>query len=225
MDADDEQVSRIRRAISVERLAPYERASGGDTAAALRLYSWNAEAAGAFLGLLHCLEVVMRNALHRELSLLFGRPDWWYASRAGLHPSAARMVEEARQDLIRHGKPADPPRIVAELRFGLWVSLLGKGNDYETRLWRPALHRAFPGYSGRRGPLYVDVNSVRLFRNRIAHHEAIYQRHLAADHATIVRLIASVSADTAEFARRLDRVPAVLARRADVCDGRAPASF
>jgi hypothetical protein len=225
MDIDDQRVKSIRQAISAERLAPYEQVSRGDVAAALRLYSWNAEAAGAFLGLLHCLEVVMRNAIHREMSELFGRSDWWHAADVDLRPSGVRMVEDARQELIRHSKPLQPSKIVAELRFGFWVSLLGKGNDYETRLWRPALHRAFPGYRGRRGPLYLDVNSMRLFRNRVAHHESIYQRHLAADHDTIMRLIACISRDTAEFAGYLDRVPAVLARRADVCDGRAPASF
>jgi hypothetical protein len=65
----------------------------------------------------------------------------------------------------------------------------------------------------RAGPFHRDLDSVRLFRNRIAHHEPIYKRHLAKDHDTIMRLIAAVSPETAEFARQRDRVPAVLARR------------
>ncbi len=224
-DVDDDQDGRVRLAISAERLAPYDAACGGDRTAALRLYSWNAEVAGAFLGPLHCLEVVMRNAIHREFSILLGRPDWWDAANVDLHPAGARMVEEARQELVRHRKPAEPDRMVAELRFGFWVALLGKGRDYEMRFWRPGLYRAFPGLTGPRGPLYDQINSVRLLRNRIAHYESIHQRHLAADHEKIMRLIAAISPETADFTRRRDRVPAVLARRADVCDGSAPASF
>jgi hypothetical protein len=222
---DDEQVSRIREAMSAERLAPYEADCAGDGAAALRLYSWNLEVSAAVWGPLNCLEVVCRNAMHRELSTLFGRPDWWFATGVGLHLPAERMVEEARQELARQGKVATPGRIVAELRFGFWVSLLGKGNGYEMRLWRPGLCQAFPGHRGPCRPLHRDLNSVRLFRNRIAHHEPIFRRHLAADHATVMRLIAAVSPETAEFARQRDRVPAVLARRAEVCDGRVAASF
>lgn len=93
------------------------------------------------------------------------------------------------------------------------MSLLGKGADYEVRLWRPVLHRAFPGYVGPRGPLYTDVNSVRLLRNRIAHHEPIHGRHLAADHATVRRLIRAVSVEADLLAGRGDRVAEVLMRR------------
>jgi hypothetical protein len=219
---DAEQVSRIRQAMSVAHLGPYEDDCGGDSAAALRLYGWNVEVSAAFWGTLNCLEVVCRTAMHREMSSLFGQPDWWDAPAIGLLEPAVRMLENARRDA---NQSASPAKIVAELPLGFWVSLLGKGNDYERRLWRPALNRAFPGYRGPCRPLHGELNSVRLFRNRIAHHEPIYRRHLGADHATVMRLIAAVSPDTAEFARQRDRVPTVLARRAEVCAGRLAASF
>lgn len=222
MEPNDEQASEVRAAISIERLAPYDMACDGDTVAALRLYAWNAEVAAAFWGPLHCLEVVMRNAMHRELAARFGRPDWWSSPALGLHPFADRRVREL---LDRHQVGVGPDRIVADLEFGFWVSLLGRGNDYEMRLWRPALHRAFPGYRGPRATLSDQMGSVRLFRNRIAHHEPIYYRHLEADHAKILRFIEVVSPATAGWARRCDRVPAVLAKRAAVCSGRIPASF
>jgi hypothetical protein len=151
---DDEQVHRVlRQDLSPERLGPYEVFCGGDTVSAFRLYSWNIEVSAAFLGLLNCLEVVHRNAMHRELTKLFGRADWWRAPRVDLHPPAMRMIEEAERELSRDGKVLLPVRMVAALRFGFWVSLLGKGNDYEMRLWRPALHRAFPRHAGPCRPL------------------------------------------------------------------------
>ncbi len=109
--------------------------------------------------------------------------------------------------------------------FGFWVNLLASGNDYETRLWRPALHQAFPGYEGRRGPLHRDLYHVRLLRNRIAHYEPIHKRHLAADHSTIVRVLSYLSPETAAWVELNDRVPEVLARRRDVCAAVVPCRF
>jgi hypothetical protein len=221
---DRDQVKLVRDAMSAERLAPYEAACGGDVAAALRLYGWNSQVSAAFYWPLQNLEIVLRNALHREMSALFGRPDWWIRRVVNLHADAARDVRRAREKLVRRGKEATPSRMVAELSFGFWVSLLGKGNDYETRLWRPALYRAFPHYSGRRQPLHRQLDSVRLFRNRIAHHEPIYRRHLAADHESILRLAAYMSPDTVQCVQRNDQVPLVLPRKPDGGNPDAPSS-
>lgn len=221
----DPELGRVLDAITAERIGPYEASCGGDRATALRLYVWNMEVSAAMWGLLHVLEVAYRNAAHRELTVLFGRPDWWSSPSVGLHPVGGRMVSEAARDLARSRKPATPSRMVAELRFGFWVSLLGKGNDYETRLWRPALHRAFPGYRGLRAPLHRELDLARLLRNRIAHLEPIHRRHLAADRITLLRLIGMVSPAIERFARRHDRLPDVLARHDDVRAGRAVASF
>lgn len=108
---------------------------------------------------------------------------------------------------------------MAELPFSFWVGLLGKGRDYEQQLWRSQLHLAFPRYHGKRSPLHHDLDAMRLFRNRIAHYEPIHRRHLAADHATIMRLIGYISVDVAEHVRSLDRVSTVLARRNQACNG------
>jgi hypothetical protein len=115
--------------------------------------------------------------------------------------------------------------VVAELPFGFWVSLLGSGSDYETRLWRPALCRAFPGYQGRRQPLHRELDEARRLRNRIAHHEPVYGRDLAADHARLLRILAIVSTEYADWVRQHDRVPDVLATRHGICGGLLVATF
>jgi hypothetical protein len=63
-----------------------------------------------------------------------------------------------------------------------YVSLLGRGDGYDQRLWRPALYRAFPGYRGPRQNLHRKVDYLRIFRNKIAHHGPIHHRHLTAGH-------------------------------------------
>jgi len=217
MHADE--FGMLRAIASRERLEPYLTTCLGDQSAAVRLYSWNIQVSAALQAPLGCLEVAYRNALHYRLSTLFGRGDWWLAPNIQLHHTAQRMVTDAIQEIQRRRKRPTPGRTVAELSFGFWVSLLGSGTDYETRLWRPALRHAFPGYRGRRAPLHREFDDVRRLRNRIAHHEAIHRHDLAADHERILRLLGYISPEYAAWVRLHDRVPEVLACQADVCRG------
>jgi hypothetical protein len=144
---------------------------------------------------------------------LFGREDWWDAPELALHHTAQRIVGEAGREILRRRGAITAGRMVAELPFGFCVSLLGSGTDYETRLWRPALRRTFPGYRGRRAMLHLELDACRRLRNRIAHHEPIYKRDLGADHARILRLLGYLSLDYAAWVQAYDKVPAVLAAR------------
>jgi hypothetical protein len=66
---------------------------------------------------------------------------------------------------------------------------------------------------------------LRKLRNRAAHHEAVFDRHLAADHTSLLAVIESISPDTATWVRHNSRVPATIARRAAVVAGTAPTTF
>ena len=116
-------------------------------------------------------------------------------------------------------------RVVAQLSLGFWVGLLGTGHNYEMSLWRPALRHAFSGKAGPRKQLHIDFDRLRTFRNRIAHHEPIFHRHLAADHMHIVRLIRLISPVTAEWVMENSRVEAVLAVRPVLGGPLQPSSF
>lgn len=216
---DEALAVAIREAVSWERLGPYVDACDGDLRAACRLYAWNLEISAAFLGPLALLEIVVRNAVHRQLAELTGQDAWW-RSRLGLRPEALDKIEAAHRQLRPAGRACSAGRVVAELSFGFWVALLRR--EYEMTLWRPALHRAFPGYHGRRGPLHEDLRHMSWLRNRIAHHEPIHHRHLSGDHDTMIRLIGHVCAETSRWVRAHDRVLAVLSRRAGVRDGALP---
>lgn len=73
---------------------------------------------------------------------------------------------------------------MAESTFGCWVNLLDKGGtrgdgpyrknvDYDSTLWRKALHKAFPNSGGKRTTVFTTVSHVRSLRNRTAHHEPL----------------------------------------------------
>ncbi|MEV4325667.1 hypothetical protein ACIBI0_36625 [Microbispora rosea] len=208
---EEAEAKRLREVLSVARVAEYETLCDGQTAAALRLHCWNTEICAAFYGPLQYLEVALRGVLSRELVRLFQRADWW--EDADLHHGAQRKMGEACDLLRRQGLAATPEQIENELSFGFWVSLLGPGNNYDQRLWRTALHQAFPGYRGGRRELHRKLDHLRVLRNKIAHHCPIYHRHLQADHQTILQCLGYIDAGLATWIDRYSRVPSVLASR------------
>ncbi|WP_327089076.1 hypothetical protein OIE66_00190 [Nonomuraea sp. NBC_01738] len=211
--------------MSAERITPYLSLASGELDSALRLYAWNIEISAAFYGPLQALEVTLRNALHRELAQSTGREEWWSSTRVTLDRTSADKVRAAGAAVRALHVTPTIGHIVAELSFGFWSSLLSSRHSYDVRLWRPSLHRAFPGYRGPRRPLYQDLYHLRRFRNRIAHHEPVHHRHLEHDHANVLRILGYMCGDTAAWVRDNDRVPDVLRRRRQVLDGSAHSRF
>ncbi|MEO3775265.1 hypothetical protein ABGB16_00130 [Micromonospora sp. B11E3] len=195
---------------SAARLGEYVRAAGGDATLAERLYWWNVEVSQAFYLPLKSLEVAVRNALHDQLSDRYGRADWWAAAPLGVN--SLRLVAEATAECGRRsGRQPTSDDVVTRLAFGFWVALVS--SSYDRHLWVPTLHRAFPRFTGRRRNLHESLNTMRLLRNRISHHEPIHHRDLAADHATLYRLLGFLRLELAAGVALRDDVPAVLARR------------
>ncbi|GAA0434489.1 hypothetical protein Acor_08950 [Acrocarpospora corrugata] len=108
-------------------------------------------------------------------------------------------IADAAKQVTRAGLSAAPDRIVEELSFGFWVSLLGSGNNYDQHLWRPALYRAFPGWRGRRRDLHLKLDYLRVLRNKIAHHAPIHHRHLTVDHDRVLECLGYVDAGLARW--------------------------
>jgi hypothetical protein len=128
-------IQSLETALSTERLTAYLRVTGSDRDRALRLYLWNTEISAAFYGPLQGLEVALRNALHRELSRVFGT-SWYDAPAMPLAPRAQDRIRDAKASIAHSRKPVIPPHVVAVLSLGFWVSLLGPGPSglYEMRV-------------------------------------------------------------------------------------------
>ncbi|WP_127501799.1 hypothetical protein [Actinoplanes solisilvae] len=201
----------IRRFLSTPRFEPYVLDCEGDEAIALSLYWWNVEVSAAFYPALNFLEVLLRNALHQELSRHHGRPDWW--TTAPPSGDGGNLLAEARRRLNRTcGYTPSSDDIVAAMPFGFWVALLSRNN--EVAMWRPALYRAFrPGYRGSRREMHSHLEHLRMFRNRIMHHEPVHKRYLGADHRRIYELSEYLAPGATNMLRRVDRLADVLARR------------
>lgn len=182
------ELTVLESRLSAERLGPYRTACGGDLQSALRLYEWNRDMATAFGSTLGDLEVLLRNAMHTELTswstVQHNEPQWYLDPGRLLTPEATDEVTKARKRATRDGRAETPGRVVAELTLGFWRYLLA--SRYERTLWMPCIRHAFPGLQGRgmRRDVNDAVRDLHLLRNRIAHHEPIHDRPLAARHTT-----------------------------------------
>ena len=216
-----EALNEIETTLSPDRFATYMAKSGGDREGAARLYTWNTAVSAAFYGPLQALEIALRNAMHGRLSHVYGAA-WYDTAAAGLDRGALNRVAQSKQDLHRDGYAVDPPHVIASLSFGFWVSLLGRGGykdltrtrkaNYEMTLWRPALRAAFPHAAPlNRSSAHQPLDYLRTLRNRIAHHEPIFERHLQQDYQRILDLTGWVSPHKRAWIEAHSRLPELLA--------------
>nr|WP_067047978.1 Abi family protein [Streptomyces sp. FXJ1.172]WEP00181.1 Abi family protein [Streptomyces sp. FXJ1.172] len=217
--------TRLIEAISAERFQPFLYNSGGDQERALRLYAWDSEVARALQSPLRDLEVALRNRVHRQLGGRYGQPDWWNERRAEPNWYGRQEIQAAEEKLARRRGTYQACDVVAQLSFGFWISLLGKGGrggNYEMKYWNPSLRHLFREHRGGREALHGRFDRMRTLRNRIAHQERIFQRRLDEDFRTAVALLRYLSPPMAERHEKHSQVPRVLARRTGVLSGREP---
>ncbi|MBI9113774.1 Abi family protein [Sanguibacter suaedae] len=190
------------------------RAEGATGYDALDLYVYNMALAGALLGPLHILEVVVRNSMHAALAEFAGREDWWEDSRVPLDRWHLDQVRKARDKVARtrHATSAVSPNdVVAATDFGFWTSLLQ--SRYDRPLWQDVLSEAFPHSRRQRDQLKRGLDTLRRLRNRVTHHEPIHTRASHSDFDQIVMFIGFVSRPVAEWVRDRSLVPSVVAAR------------
>ena len=213
MAVDQSDASVIVAALSPERIAPYLRATGGGNLdVAVRLYEWNLAISGALYEALGIVEVVLRNALSTQLAVHQGTlAGQWYDDPLGVLSDLAHDdIVAARHRVRKLRRPETPGRVVAELNFGFWKFLLAK--RYEATLWTGYLRRAFPNLQPqKRAVAYLALDELHTLRNRIAHHEPIHGRDLAADTLTIYRLVHWIDADVRAWAVSLSRLQPLIA--------------
>jgi hypothetical protein len=204
----------LERRLSPERLAPYRAATDGDLARAVRLYEQNADLSAAFWLVLCDVEILVRNAAHDQLTAWsaaeYGQPAWYLDHGRVFNPRTRGDIAAARHHLAASGRRETPGRVVAELPLGFWRFLLSA--RYERSLWLPCLRGAFPGIDGHglRRDVHDAVRELHLLRNRIAHHEPIYNRPLGALHEIALTTAGWVCPVTRRWIARRSTVPALL---------------
>ena len=73
-------------------------------------------------------------------------------------------------------------------------------------LWRPCLHLAFPHTRASRAQVHQPLDYLCTFRNRLAHHEPVFARHLEADYASILTVTGWICPKTRDWIAHHSRI-------------------
>ncbi|CUI06465.1 hypothetical protein LXA47_29600 [Massilia sp. P8910] len=204
----------LERHFSTARLGRYRSSCAGDERKAVSAYVNNMLLAGAMTPMLSVLEIALRNGIHRRMSALYQRPDWWEAWSGA--PVFARQIDEvmvAKGRLQRRAEIATPDKIVAELAFGFWSSLFN--GAFTAVLWKD-LRLVFPRCpraQRKRQAISSALNQMRDLRNRIFHHEQLIWLHpdLPDLHANGTQVIGWIDPQLVLWLAGFDPLPATWA--------------
>jgi len=205
----------IEATLSKPRLSRYLPAANGFAQFALRLYLWNAMICESFYLPCQLAEVSLRNGVFRALNDRYG-PDWYTQGRftCNLPDRHKKDLQAAIQDSqTEHGENATADHIVARLSLGFWVHLFTK--NFEHLLWKGGFTVAFPNLPQNIGRIDIHrkIERFRNFRNRTAHHFAVFDKGPISHYADIMEIIGWSCADTAWLAKELAKVPTVINQR------------
>lgn len=205
-------INELENSISSDRLSTYMMETLGDKIKAFQLYVWNTDISAAMYGPLQALEITLRNSINTKLSNTYGN-NWFNNSSIGFGPDALKKIRETKNRVSQRKSNYSPSDIVADLSMGFWVSLISGKHNYHNTLWIPLLHKAFPNANTTRRPIHFKINQLLLLRNRIAHHENIFKRHLQADYDSILEAIGWMCPDKAHWVDAHYNFSTVLSQR------------
>ncbi len=116
----------IERIISIERIEPYLKYHFNNFDKAVKHYKANIEISESFYPLLSILEVGLRNNIDYQLKQKFSDNSWFENDEFTKIVTRFQIdrVSEAKDNLLRDKKTITTGRVIAELSFGFWTSLL-----------------------------------------------------------------------------------------------------
>lgn len=191
-------MTNVERVISPARLGRFSGTVGGDKHKALRLYIWNSRLCEEFYLPIQIAEVSIRNSIHYTLTRRY--TGQWYCNPAFVDMLTLKYKSELQRKVSERkqakGNDFTVDHFVAGMTFGFWVNLLT--SRYENLLWQQGMRRSFSSISNgtSRETVYQKVNQLRVFRNKVAHHYAIFDRRPAAEYQNIQDIVSWSCKDT-----------------------------
>jgi hypothetical protein len=137
------------------------------------------------------LEVAFRNRLHDALKTHFGMAAWFDMPWVLLRER--QKVTDAKAELQKRQAPLEPDRIIADLSFGFWTSLLSSAYDQVVWNQRAVIRHALPhmpNHLRTRRRISDRMHRLRLLRNRVFHYEPIWHwRDLPQQYAELFQTL------------------------------------
>lgn len=197
----DAQFPSILSTFHDDRIDRYLPAADGSQQDAFRLYLWNCALCEAFYLPLHVAEVACRNAIHKRLLDRLG--DQWFDNPTFRKILSDRqykhLIDAIADERAQHGLLMTSHHLVSALMFGFWEHLLTK--RFERLLWPLGVTAAFPHLPNALGRQDVldRVETIRRWRNRIAHHRAIFDKGPTAKSQEIMQFVWWISEDVVDW--------------------------
>jgi hypothetical protein len=232
-------LATVHKALSEQRMEAYATPADGDEVDRVARYLWNMALASALQGSLHVFEVTLRNAIYNMSVKLIDTsklrlPDvqcWLDADRSTLlYPQEAADVQRAKSRLSPDPRRRTPGHLIAKLGLGFWVQLTSRVYN-ELRAdgpklwprglplvfpyrWPPGSKKVVPSHRDRE-MVFDTLQPIRKIRNRIAHHEPIWDRNVGATYDTLLGVLGWMSPKMVAAVAALDSFPTVAAGGAE----------
>ncbi|SRR5579862_437371 len=211
-----DQFHAVKSVLGSERFARYSPSVAAGDEKLFECYMWNLALCETFYFPLQIAEIATRNAIHK--ALLFRLGQRWFEDRVFVGLLGAMFRDELASCLAsefdQHGAAMTAHHICSALNFGFWEHLTTK--RFERLLWSRGVRHNFPNAPASprtRDELHNLIESVRRWRNRIAHHKAIFDKTPSRKLQDTLRLIHWVSGDTADWVTSASAVQAVINAR------------
>jgi len=207
----------LESAFSAQRMSKYINLYPDHEERAVLHYKENLKLAESLYISLSVFEVTLRNAISRQMERMTGRKDWYAVfpstpALKSLHPD----IKQAENHITNRGEHVEPDKIIAELTFGFWVTMLN--SEYELVLWKH-LRLAFPympKQKRQRKNVSAPCNALRKLRNRVFHHEPICWdiHYVTLLHDTLVEVLGYINRDLPAWLETIDHFNDV---KAEIC--------
>lgn len=205
----------LKYLFSESRISPYLQENNSATEV-LNKYQINIILSEAMLPALHYFEICLRNRLNQLFCKKYGN-DWLIHPPQELTISLEDLKKiEKILNRIRRETKRNPLHddILAQMTFGFWCSFFHR--KYDPILWhqKDSFITVFPNLSRiNRKRSYIEhrILQIKDIRNRIAHHEPIWNKRslLTSVHAHCLELIEAISQDAPRMLQQIDRFPKV----------------
>ena len=199
----------LKYLISEQRIGPYRVNVTDSELITYARYAWNLALCESLYPALNGLEIALRNGIHNAATYRFGDEYWFDSLTLGKTRDSLKRSREKLASDAKKRENAAVGDLVSQLNFGFWVGLFD--SQYEQVLWTQLLRPVFP-YIPRtersRNRLSRRLHSIRMMRNRVFHHEPIWNHpDLKALHGRVLDTIGWISWEMRRFIEMLDRFP------------------
>lgn len=183
--------NKLKNFLSSSKLKPYLDIEK-DQEKAIKLFVYNLKLSSELYKLIHVFELSTRNIFDIFLSKRYDR-NWinrndLLTGNNGKNNKLIIDISNAKNN-CKNKKNKDD--IISNLSLGFWVNLLSSSNN--DKIWQSSLRKIFFGYN--RNEIHDIFMNIKDIRNRIAHHETIFNKKIDKTKNNILLILKIYSND------------------------------